>query len=200
MYDVILQPTLESELPHFLPPKGGVEASLTCCLAHTVTCSSGCSVHRPYTAHVRSAQVVISGVWFLLSILEALWYRKVSFGAEFSGIKKCLLLSITTMVINPRRACTMRVTVLWSVCVCISPMEHLFMLSRTQQARNVKQVVEICLKPLRSRVMPRNMSKKANALIIFQLTTLDTQRSARGYPKSALALYTIAVCAKGFAL
>ena len=44
----------------------------------------------------------------------------------------------------------------------------------------------ICLKRLRSRVMPRNMSEKANMLIIptyrCQLSPLDTQRRTRGYP------------------
>ena len=78
-----------------------------------------------------------------------------------------------------------------SVCLLshISPTECLFvlkMLSRTQRATKVKKFVEICLKRLRSRVMPRNMSKKANMLIIptyrCQLSPLDTQRRARGYP------------------
>ena len=80
-------------------------------------------------------------------------------------------------VINPRRACAARVTVIGSVCVCvcvcllshISPTERLFVLktlSRTQWATKVKKFVGICLKQLRSRVMPRNMSEKANMLII----------------------------------
>ena len=79
------------------------------------------------------------------------------------------------------------------VCVCllshISPTEHLFVLktlSRTQRATKVKKFVGICLKRLRSRVMPRNMSEKANMLIVptyrCQLSPLDTQRRARGYP------------------
>ena len=92
-----------------------------------------------------------------------------------TGCRVCLL-------VNPRRVCAARVIVLGSVClsVClsvllshISPMEHLFVLktlSRTQQARKVKQFVGICLKRLRSRVMPRKISP------------LDTQQSARGYP------------------
>ena len=101
-------------------------------------------------------------------------------------------------LINPRRACAARVTVLGSVCVCvcvcvclsvshISPTERLFVLktlSRTQRATKVKKFVAICLKLLRSRVMPRNMSEKAN-MLIFRLTRgqfspLDIQRSARG--------------------
>ena len=99
------------------------------------------------------------------------------------------------MVINPRRACAARVTVVGSVCVSvcllshISPMERLFILktlSHTQRATKVKIFVGICLKRLCSRVMPRNMSKKANMLIIpiyrCQLSPLDTQRRARGYP------------------
>ena len=78
-----------------------------------------------------------------------------------------------------------------SVCLLshISPKEHLFILktlSRTQRATKVKKFVGICLKQLRSRVMPRNMSEKANMLIIptyrCQLSPLDTQRRARGYP------------------
>ena len=63
------------------------------------------------------------------------------------------------------------------VCVCvsacllshISPTERLFvlkMLSRTQRATKVKKFVGIFLKRLRSRVMPQNMSEKANMLII----------------------------------
>ena len=82
-----------------------------------------------------------------------------------------------------------------SVCLCvcllshISPTEHLFVLktlSRTQRATKVKKFVGIFLKRLRSRVMPRNMSEKANMLIIptyrCQLSPLDTQRRARRYP------------------
>ena len=49
----------------------------------------------------------------------------------------------------------------------------------------VEKFVGICLKRLRSRVMPRNMSEKANMLIQLthgQLSPLDTQRSTRGYP------------------
>ena len=68
-------------------------------------------------------------------------------------------------------------------------MERLFVLktlSRIQRATKVKKIVGICLKRLRSGVVPRNMSEKANMLIIptyrGQLSPLDTQRSARGYP------------------
>ena len=79
------------------------------------------------------------------------------------------------------------------LCVCllshISPTERLFVLktlSRTQQATKLKKFVGICLKRLRLRVIPRNMSEKANMLIIptyrCQLSPLDTQRRARGYP------------------
>ena len=50
---------------------------------------------------------------------------------------------------------------------------------------NVKKFVGIFLKQLHSRVMPRNMSEKANMLIFRltrgQLSPLDSQRSARGY-------------------
>ena len=98
-------------------------------------------------------------------------------------------------IFNPQNACTARVTVVGSICVSVcllshtSPMERLFVLktmSRIQRATKVKIFVGICLKRLHSRVMPRNMSKKANMLIIptyrGQLSPLDTQRSARGYP------------------
>ena len=59
------------------------------------------------------------------------------------------------------------------LCVClsvchISPMEHLFVLktlSRTQRATKVRKFVGIFLKRLRSRVMPRNMSEKANNML-----------------------------------
>ena len=87
------------------------------------------------------------------------------------------------LFINPRRACAARVTVV-VLCVCllshISPMERLFvlkMLSRTQRATKVKKFVGICLKRLRSRVMPRNMSEKANMLII------------PNYPRSAFSAW-----------
>ena len=98
-------------------------------------------------------------------------------------------------VVNPRRACAARVTVVGSVCVSvcvsvcllshISPTKRLFVLktlSCTQRATKVKKFVGICLKRLCSRVMPRNMSEKANMLIIptyqCQLSPLDTQRRA----------------------
>ena len=87
---------------------------------------------------------------------------------------------------NPRRACAARVTVLGSVCVClsvcllshISPMERLFILktlSRTQRATKVEKFVGICQKRLRSRVMPRNMSEEANMQIFLT------------YPRSAFS-------------
>ena len=51
---------------------------------------------------------------------------------------------------------------------------------------NVKKFVWICLKRLRSRVMPQNPSEKANMLIYRltrgQLSPLDAQRNVRGYP------------------
>ena len=50
---------------------------------------------------------------------------------------------------------------------------------------NVKKFVGIFLKRLRSRVMPRNTSEKANMLNFrltrCQLSPLDARRSARGY-------------------
>ena len=84
------------------------------------------------------------------------------------------------LVVNPRRACAARVTV---VGLCVRPsvrpsvrplignslLERLLVLktlSRTQWATKVKKFVGICLKPLRSRVMPRNKSEEANMLII----------------------------------
>ena len=70
-----------------------------------------------------------------------------------------------------------------------STTERLFALktlSRTQRATKVKKYVGIFLKRLHSRVMPGNMSEKANMLIIptyrCQLSPLDTERRARGYP------------------
>ena len=74
-------------------------------------------------------------------------------------------------LINHRRACAARVTLVvlcLSVCLLshISPTERIFvlkMLSRTQRAKKVKQFVGICLKRLRSRVIPRNTSEKANS-------------------------------------
>ena len=60
------------------------------------------------------------------------------------------------IIVNPRRACTARVTVVWSVCLLshISPMERLFILktlSCTQRATKVKIFVGFSLKPLRCR-------------------------------------------------
>ena len=81
-------------------------------------------------------------------------------------VTECLLLLPLSerIVINPRRACAARVTVVGSVCVCvcvclcllshISPMERLFVLktlSRTQRATKVKTFVGFSLKPLRCR-------------------------------------------------
>ena len=80
------------------------------------------------------------------------------------------------------------------VCVCLSVKSHLNYGASvrpenaiTYSAGNEGQkFVGICLKRLRSRVIPRNMSAKANMLIIrltrCQLSSLDTQRRARGYP------------------
>ena len=64
--------------------------------------------------------------------------------------------SSTLYIINPRRACAARVTVVGSVCPLshISPMERLFVLktlSRTQRATKVKIFVGCSLKPLRCR-------------------------------------------------
>ena len=64
---------------------------------------------------------------------------------------KCVLL------INPRRACAVRVTVVvmsvcLSVCLSVTPLERLFVLktlSRTQQATKVKIFVGFSLKMLR---------------------------------------------------
>ena len=69
------------------------------------------------------------------------------------------------------------------VCLCVCLLSHI---SPTQRATKVKKFMAICLKLLRSRVMPRNMSEKANMLIFRltrgQLSPLDTQRSARVCP------------------
>ena len=59
-------------------------------------------------------------------------------------------------MINPRRACAARVTVVGSVVSHISPLERLFvlkLLSRTQRATEVKIYVGFSLKPLPSKVM-----------------------------------------------
>ena len=75
-----------------------------------------------------------------------------------------ILFACLHCIINPRRACAARVTVVGSVCLCvcvsvcllshISPMERLFVLktlSRTQRATKVKKFVGFSLKPLRCR-------------------------------------------------
>ena len=58
-------------------------------------------------------------------------------------------------VINPRRACAARVTVVvMSVCLSVTPLERLFVLktlSHTQRATKVKKFVGFSLKPLRCR-------------------------------------------------
>ena len=57
-------------------------------------------------------------------------------------------------------------------------------LLHTQQAPKVKKFVGIFLKPLRSRVMPRNRSEEANMLITptypRSAFSANTQRSVRG--------------------
>ena len=67
-----------------------------------------------------------------------------------------------------------RVTVVVRVCPSVRPLvgnsllKRLFvlkMLLHTQRATKVKKFVGICLKPLRSRVMPRNRSEEAIMLI-----------------------------------
>ena len=59
-------------------------------------------------------------------------------------------------------------------------------LSRTQWATKVKIFVGICLKPLRSRVMPRNKSEEANMLIIptsaVSFLRLTHSEASEGYP------------------
>ena len=106
-----------------------------------------------------------------------------------------IIIIIIIIIINHRRACAVRVTVVGS-CVCVSVFvslshisltERLFVLktlSRTHRETKVKIFVGICLKRLRSRVTPRNMSEKANVQMFTrgQLSPLDIQRSARGYP------------------
>ena len=71
---------------------------------------------------------------------------------------------IWDIIINPRRACAARVTVVACVCVCvcvcvcqlinISPLERLFVLKaipRTQRTTKVTKFVAFCLKLLRCR-------------------------------------------------
>ena len=79
-------------------------------------------------------------------------------------------------IINPRRACTARVTVVGFVCVsvCLSVKSHLTYGASVRSENAVtysasnegQKFVGICLKQLLSRVMPRNMSEKANMVII----------------------------------
>ena len=84
------------------------------------------------------------------------------------------------LLVNPRRACAARVTVVVSL---LKRVFVLKMLAHNQRATKVKIFVGICLKRLRSRVMPRNMSEKANMLITRgQFSPLNTQRSVNGYP------------------
>ena len=89
------------------------------------------------------------------------------------------------LLVNPRRACAARVTVVGFVCLCvcllshISPMERLFLMKT--RATKVKKIVGICVKRLRSRVMPRNMSEKANMLIIptYPLSVFSARHTAK---------------------
>ena len=79
-----------------------------------------------------------------------------------------------------------------SVCVSvhISPTERLFVLktlSRTQRATKVKTFVGICLKLLRSRVIPRNICEKSQYAIFSDLPAVSFLRltyseAPRGYP------------------
>ena len=75
-----------------------------------------------------------------------------------------------------------------SVCLLshISHTERLFVLktlSRTQRATKVRKFVGICLKRLRSRVMPRNMSEKANMLIFptYPMSAFSAWHTAKGH-------------------
>ena len=80
-----------------------------------------------------------------------------------------------------------------------SLLKHLFvlkMLSHTQWATKVKTFVGICLKPLRSRVMPRNRSEKANMLIVSFLCLTHSEVS-EGYP---MIVNNIQPCPKRFLL
>ena len=101
------------------------------------------------------------------------------------------------VIINPRHACAARVTVL-GLCVCVfclsvkshltsglsnrATNEHTYLVAYERQ-----KFVGICLKQLRSRVMPRNTSEKANMLISRltrgQLSPLDAQRNVGDRPE-----------------
>ena len=87
------------------------------------------------------------------------------------------------LFVNPWRTYMSRVAVLGSVCLLshISPMECLFnlkMLSSTQRATKIKNVVGFCLKRFCSRVMPQNTSEEANfQLTCGQISPIDQQRS-----------------------
>ena len=125
-----------------------------------------------FTSFVKKATSVPEIFWFFIDF--KVW------------LKLCCGTKIFFHIINPRRACAPRVTVVGSVCVSvcllshISPTERLFILktlSRTQQATKVKNFVGICLKRLCSRVMLQNMSEKAN-MIIFPT-----------YPRSAFSAW-----------
>ena len=71
-------------------------------------------------------------------------------------LDQTLLDDYLCVLVNPRRACAARVTVVACVCVCplidISPLERLFVLKtipRTQRATKVKKFVGFSLKMLR---------------------------------------------------
>ena len=99
-------------------------------------------------------------------------------------------------IINPRRACAARVTVLGSVCLCvcllshISPTERLFVLktlSRTQRATKVKKFVHWDLLETTAFKSYAAKHERKSQYANFQtyrcqLSPLDTQRRARGYP------------------
>ena len=109
-------------------------------------------------------------------------------GPLYEGTSKSMEGVAARDIFNPRRACAARVTVLGSVCVyvCLSVKSHLTYGAsvRPENAENAvtystgnkgQKFVAIFLKLLRSRVMARNMSKKANMLIFLSRTQRATK-------------------------
>ena len=91
--------------------------------------------------------------------------------------------------------------------VCLSHISHtepLFVLktlSRIQRATKVKIFVGICLKRLHSRVMPRNMSEKANMLIIqtYSRSAFSAGHTAKRQVTQRLST-TFSLCPKRYLL
>ena len=120
-------------------------------MKNTVMYNAQSVVQSVCKSHNQKIMVLLMA-WFLCSTFRPRYYRVavMMVWVVYMHDIQCIC-----DLVNPRRACAVRVTVVDSVClsVCchISPLERLFFLktlSRTQRAAKVKKFVGFSLKPL----------------------------------------------------